>query len=223
MDFGIAWNQAGTRYFEAGLDRGVLYPVTGPGVPWSGLISVDHAITGGTITTNYIDGIPYHNGYQNTNFGGSIKAFTYPDEFERSDGSYSDGSGMTLEMQDRLPFSLSYRTRIGNDTRGLANNYRIHLVYNATAAPSAVSNASQQQATTPVNFSWTFTTLPVLIPGRVPTGKISFDRNKSDPKKFEYLEYILYGTRFTAPRIPPISELLDIFSADYEFPGTGAP
>lgn len=221
MDFGIEWNKSGTKHFEAGIDRGVLYPSSGPGVAWSGLISVDHSVTGGTIATDYIDGVPYFNDYQNTNFGGSIKAFTYPDEFELSDGSYSDGSGMTLEMQDRLPFSLSYRTRLGNDTRGIANNYRIHLVYNATVAPSSISNTTQQQVTTPVNFSWNFTTLPLLIPGRLPTGKISFDRNKSDPEKFEWLEHVLYGTRFAKPKLPSIEELLVIFHPDYKFPGLG--
>ena len=224
MKHGLSWNKDGERLFEAGLDRGVLYTPGNPGVAWNGLISVDQSPTGGTAQAHYIDGVAY---YQHTTLeetAGTIQAFTYPDEFMAVGAVLETGDGLFLEQQDRIPFGLSYRTRVGNDTRGLSHNYRIHLVYNVIATPSTQSNSSLLNAIAPVNFSWGFVTTPVKVPGRRYTAKIYIDRNRSDPKKFDYFEHILYGTdRFIAPRLPSLSEVVELFSPSYVFPGTDAP
>lgn len=225
MKHTIAWNRPGDKEFEAGLDRGVLYPHnTQPGVAWNGLISVSQAPTGGTTTTHWVDGIPVHQERSFEVFGGTIQAYTYPDEFAELDGVTSYQPGLYLEQQERSPFGLSYRTRVGNDIRGLEHDYNIHLVYNALVSPSSTSYGSLSNTPTAANFSWSFVTTPIKVGNRRHTSKLRINRNDSDPKKFEYLESILYGYGgITVPRLPTIAELVELFGASYVFPGTGAP
>lgn len=222
MKHSIAWNQPGNKEFEAGLDRGVLYPSSGPGVPWNGLISIDQTPVGGTTTPLWIDGLPVYYERSFEMFAGTIQAYTYPDEFTLLNGTASDFSGLYFEQQSRSSFGLSYRTKVGNDVRGLSHNYNIHLVYNAEVNPQSANYGSLQDTSTAVNFSWGFVTTPLKVAGKLHTAKIRINRNDSDPARFEYLESILYGNAgITNPRLPTIDELVNLFSPEFEFPKLG--
>lgn len=221
----LEWGAAGERYYEAGVDRGVLY-VDGVGVPWNGLVSVAEAPSGGDATPYYIDGVKYLNRAAPEEFGATITAFTYPDEFSACDGSEQIGWGLYATQQRRRPFSFAYRTKVGNDLDGVDAGYKIHLVYNALAAPSQRANATFADTTTPGNFSWTLTTTPPAISQRQRTSHLVVDSRTASDTMIARVESILYGTDAAPPRMPSVAELIELFELDasgfYDAGGPGS-
>lgn len=206
----IIWNDAGSRYYEVGVDRGVLYVGTQPGVPWNGLISVEENSSGGDAKPFYQDGMKYLNLPAFEEFEATIQAFTYPDAFAPCDGSAQPRSGLFLSQQRRKPFGLSYRTKIGNDLSPNAA-YKLHLVYNALAAPSSRSNSTITADIDPSNFSWKITTKPPVMAEYRPTAHIVVDSRFTDPVVLDLLDDILYGNESDPARLPTMEELLETF------------
>lgn len=208
----LAWGRAGTRYFEAGVDRGVLYVGTAPGVPWDGLISVEEKPSGGTARARYIDGKKYLNEVTvNEEFEAVVTAYMYPKEFEPCDGSAQVRNGFFLGQQRRKAFGLSYRTIVGNDTDGTSHAYKIHLVYNAIANPATRKNDTLNDSPDPTQFSWDLTTRPPLTPGYRPTAHFVIDSRYINPVTLASIENVLYGTDSTPPTLPTFAQLLTIF------------
>lgn len=209
----ITWNDLGERYFETGVDRGVLYPVGGEGIPWNGLISVKETPSGGDATPYYLDGIKYANRPAIEEFEGTIEAYTYPDEFALCDGTEAipNAQGLFATQQVRSKFGLSYRTQIGNDTEGPSHGYKLHLIYNALAEPTEKSYSSESEEVDPSTFSWKFTTTPIPIPGITYSAHMVIDTRKAWPWAVEAVENVLYGTEDTPSRLPEPQEIMDLF------------
>lgn len=208
----LVWSAAGERFFESGLDRGVLY-VSGLGVAWSGLISIEEAPSGGDAKPFYHDGIKYLNLVSAEEYEATINAYSCPPEFGPCDGMGSVYNGLFVTQQPRKPFDLSYRTKVGNDTDGTDYAYKIHLVYNALAAPSSRSNASLSDAQSVNALSWKITTLPPSITGYRPTSHFIVDSRFTPTDKLAQLEDTLYGNQNFSAEFPTVDELLAIFSA----------
>lgn len=210
----ISWDQTGEKRFEAGLDRGVLYPDAVSGVPWNGLISVNDGSTGGEATPYYEDGVKYANVPDTEDFSGTIEAFTYPEEFEEFDGYEEVYDGISIGQQERTSFGMSYRTKIGNDVKGLKLGYKIHLVYNVLVAPSARANGTQTESPEALPFSWDFSTTPLIFkPGLNPMAHIVFDSTKMNPLVLETIEEILYGTESVEPKLLMPIDIIAIFES----------
>ena len=197
--FKLKWDQTGEKKFETGIDRGVLYPISNAGtypagVAWNGLTSVSESPEGGDENAFYADNIKYGALRGTEDFGGSIEAYTYPDEWEACDGTASVATGVTISQQTRKAFGLCYRSLIGNDVAGLEYGYKIHLVYGATASPSERSHETVNESPDAQTMSWDFTTVPVPVEGYKPTSHIVIDSTKVDSAKLATLEQILYGT-----------------------------
>lgn len=208
----IVWNPSGERFFEVGVDRGVLYVSKDSGVPWNGLTSINQAPVGGENQAFYIDGVKYINVSTREEFAGSIEAYTYPDEFSACDGTLSIGTGLLVDQQVRLPFDFTYRTKIGNDVEGVEHGYKIHIVYNALVAPTSKTYSSLRDTIDPLAFSWTFTTTPVIVgPSLRPTSHFVIDSRKVKPSVLRSIEDRLYGTETTLPEMIPPGDLLDFF------------
>jgi hypothetical protein len=207
----IAWNTAGSRLYEAGVDRGVLYVGAAPGVPWIGLSSVVESPSGGEPRPFYIDGVKYLNLPAVEEFEATIKAFTYPDEFGVCDGSAQARPGLYVTHQRRKPFGLSYRTKIGNDLQGVDFAYKIHIVTNALASPSERSNNTLSDSAEPADFTWKITACPPTITGYGRTAHIVIDSRYTHPVKLLDVENMLYGSVMDSPRIPTFDELITLF------------
>lgn len=207
----LTWGNPGERLFEVGVDRGVLYPRSGPGVAWSGLIAVNETPTGGEANPFYMDGIKYLDRGTAEEFAGSIEAYTYPREFARCDGTEPLNEGLFATQQYRQPFGLSYRTKIGNDLDGQDHGYKIHIVYNAKVNPSERGNSTIKDTPEAITFSWNFTTIPKTIPGVRPTAHLVIDSTITDPFILATIEDILYGTELSLPELPTPADLLAIF------------
>lgn len=207
----LEWGTSGQRFYEAGVDRGVLF-INNLGIPWNGLKSVSENPTGGSPRPFYIDGIKYLNVAESEEFSATIEAFTAPPEFKQCDGELLMYPGLTLAQQPRKSFGLSYRTRIGNDVLHIDFAYKIHLVYNALASPSQRSRNSLGNSTEPLTLSWGITTTPPIVPGYKPTAHLTIDSRTTPPEVLITLEDILYGTDETVARLPSISEVMSIFA-----------
>lgn len=194
----LEWDKIGERYYQTGTDHGVLYVAsqgTYPvGVAWNGLTGVDESPSGAEASAQYADNIKYLELRSNEEFGATVTAFTYPDEFEECDGSAEPTPGMFIGQQKRKPFGLSYRTKIGNDTDGDDHGYILHLIYGATASPSQRSFKTVNDSPEPIEFSWEITTTPVKIDGYKPVSHIRINSTKADSEKLGLLESVLYGT-----------------------------
>lgn len=210
----LSWGDTGTRFFEAGVDRGVLYIDDNPGIPWNGLQSVREAPSGGTGTDYHLDGIKYLHITSVEEFDATIQAFGAPEEFAVCDGTANLYAGLYATQQPRKPFNFSYRTKRGNDVDDLDYGYKIHLVYNAIASPSSQSNESLSDSISPINFSWAISTVPIYFPGLKPTSHFIIDSVKSGPLLMEALEDFIYGTDVSLSNIPTPEELTNLFS-DY--------
>lgn len=194
----IVWDETGSRLYETGVDQGVLYPLgangTYPlGVAWNGLTSVTESPSGAEATPIYADNIKYLNLMSAEQFGATIEAYTYPDEFAVCDGSAEPTPGVIVNQQLRKAFGLCYRTLIGNDTDGTDLGYKLHLIYGALAAPSEKAYATVNDAPEAISFSWAVTTTPVPVAGFKPTASLVIDSTKADPTKLAALEVILHG------------------------------
>ena len=213
----LVWDQTGERYYETGVKMGVLYPQTAGtyplGVAWSGLTAVTESPSGAEASPFYADDIKYLNLMSNEEFGGTIEAYMYPDEFAECDGSAELTKGVMLGQQKRNAFGLCYRTVLGNDTENNEHGYKLHLIYGAQASPSEMAYASINDSPEPITMSWEFTTTPVEVTGHKPTACITIDSTKADPTKLKELEDILYGTESDEPRLPLPDEVKTLMSA----------
>lgn len=213
----LTWNKVGERFFEAGVDRGVFYKDNGDGVAWNGLVSVTEASSGGEPTPYYIDGVKYLNVAAPEEYGGTIEAYTYPNEFLDYDGSAELYNGFTVNLQKRKAFGLSYRTRIGNDTQGLDLGYKIHIIYNLLAAPSSKAYSSFSSSIDPLNFSWTFTTLPVFVAnGLNRTAHVVIDSTKVSSGLVRAVEGYLYGSSSRTSKLIDLATLIHWFESGGE-------
>ena len=194
----LEWDKTGERLYETGTDRGVLYVASNgtypTGVAWNGLTGVDENPSGAEANAQYADNIKYLELRSAEDFGATVTAYTYPDEFEQCDGSAEPATGMYIGQQARKMFGMSYRTKIGNDTDGDEHGYYIHLIYGATASPSQRSYKTINDSPEPIEFSWEVTTTPVNITGYKPVAHVRINSTKADPEKLAVLESVLYGS-----------------------------
>ena len=202
----LLWDQTGSRFYEAGVDRGVLYLPDGKAVPWNGLISVNEDASGVEGTPIYFDGVKYANIMTLGDFSASLKAYTYPDEFLKLEGILEVGNGLFVTNQPQGRFSLSYRTRIGNDVNGIDLGYKIHVVYNLTAIPSQKSYETISESSA-IEFEWAITSIPDPVPGFRPSAHLIFDTRKIGPLLLQDIEKALYGDDLNDAKLPSISTL----------------
>jgi hypothetical protein len=215
----LQWDQVGERLYETGVDHGVLYipdsaGVYADGVAWNGLVTVTESPSGAEANPQYADNIKYLNLYSAEEFGGTIEAFTYPDEWNQFDGMEIASPGVVIGQQTRSVFGLSYRTRVGNDVEGDSHGYKLHLIYGATASPSEKAYSTINDSPEPITFSWEFTTVPVPAGGSLrPTALITVDSRLVNASDLGDLEDFLYGTAGSDPSLPAPSEVVTIFGA----------
>lgn len=209
----LKWDTVGERFFETGTDRGVLYVGDDPGVPWSGLVSVQEASTGVTVSPFYIDGVKYLNRASREEFEATITAYTYPDEFAVCDGTALVGNGLFAKQQRRRSFGFSYRTKVGNDLDGEDHGYKIHIVYQAIAEPSGADYKSTGGDSDVLNFSWHLTTKPSLVEGFAPSAHFVIDSRVTPGALLGSIEDILYGSEQNTPRLPTAGELAYLFTS----------
>ena len=208
----LSWGTAGKRYYEAGIDRGVLYVDVSNGVAWNGLISVSESASGGEATPYYLDGLKFLNLASAEEYTATIQAFSSPPEFNVCDGVTSIANGLFATHQPRKPFGLCYRTKLGNDVDGIDHGYKIHLVYNALSAPSERSNSTISDSSDPIEFSWEITTTPPLFSAYKPTAHLVIDSRLTSSARLSVIEDILYGTDTLPSRLPSPQELIGIFN-----------
>lgn len=211
----IVWDQTGERFYETGVNKGVLYPQgeggTYPkGVAWNGLTAVTESPSGAEATPLYADNIKYLNLMSVEEFGATIEAYTYPDEFAECDGSAELVAGVMIGQQPRKTFGLSYVTTKGNDTAGNKFGYKLHIIYGALAAPSEKAYATINDSPEAITFSWEVTTTPVAVEGFEPTASVVIDSTKVDASKLAALEAILYGSESEEARLPLPNEIVTL-------------
>ena len=198
----LEWDATGEHFYETGVKMGVLYPISngtyGNGVVWNGLTAVTESPSGADANAIYADDSKYLELRAAEEFGATVEAYTYPDEFAECDGSASPMAGVRIGQQPRKPFGLCYRTIIGNDTDRDEYGYKIHLIYNATASPSERSYQTVNDSPEAITFSWEMTTTPVAVTGYKNTSCLIVDSTKfvttAEKEKLANLETILYGT-----------------------------
>lgn len=213
----LVWDETGKRLYETGVKRGVLYPLQPSGlytkgVAWNGLTAVTESPSGAESSPQYADDIKYLNLVSAEEFGATIEAYTYPDEFAVCDGSVEIEAGVSIGQQSRKTFGLSYRTVLGNDTDGVDHGYKLHLIYGALAAPSEKAYATMNDSPEAITFSWEVTTTPVAVANFKPTASLTVDSTKVDPAKLAALELILYGNVGVEPRLPLPDEIATLFA-----------
>ena len=219
----LEWDKLGEHFYETGTDRGVLYPAstTGTyptGVVWNGLTTVTQSPSGAEPNKQYADNIPYLTLYSTEEYGMTIEAFTYPDEFAVCDGSAEVETGLFIGQQPRKPFGFSYRSLIGNDTEGTDLGYKIYLVYNAMAAPSEKAHQTVNDSPEATGLSWEVTTTPIsvgLVEGQEfkPTALLTIDSTKVDATKLAAFEAIIYGDASEEAMLPLPAAVIAHFAA----------
>lgn len=209
----LMWDNVGERYYETGVDKGVVYVQGsdgkyGNGVPWNGLTAVTESPSGAEANPLYADNIKYLNLMSNEEFGATIEAYTYPEEFKECDGSKSIAEGITIGQQKRKAFGMCYRTLLGNDVDGTDYGYKIHLIYGALASPSERAYATVNDSPEAITFSWEVTTTPVNVTGSKPTAHLEIDSTKVTPENLAKIEAALYGDDSAEPTLPTPDEII---------------
>lgn len=212
----LVWDQTGERIYETGVDQAVLFvqKVDGTynnGVAWNGISSVSESPSGAESNAVYADNMKYLDLISKEDFGATVEAYTYPDEWEICDGSASPSAGVTLGQQARRAFGLCYRTKIGNDVANDDYGYKIHLIYNCKASPSERSYQTINDSPEAITFSWEITTTPVNVTGYKPCSNITIDSTKVDSAKLESFLDIIYGTENTEPTLPDPDDVIAHF------------
>lgn len=217
--YALSWDETGEKLYETGVDHGVLYPMGqsgyGNGVAWNGLTTVTETPSGAEATKLYADNIKYLEIRSAEEFGGTIEAYTYPDEWAECDGSAALTTGVYAGQQPRKVFGLCYRTVLGNDVDLDKHGYKLHIVYGCTASPSERSYATINDSPEAITFSWEFSSVPVPVTGHKPVSCITIDSTKVDATKLATLESILYGTggqTTVAARLPLPAEIVSTLS-----------
>lgn len=213
----LKWDATGQRRFETGVDHAVLYLLSNAGlydkgVPWNGITGITESPSGAEANPLYADNIKYLNLISAEDFGATIEAYTYPDEWMECDGSAEVVPGVTIGQQNRKTFGLSYRTKLGNDVDSQDHGYKLHLIYGALAAPSERGYQTINDSPEAITFSWEITTTPVDVPGFKPTACLTIDSTKVSADKLAALEQILYGTDEAEARLPLPEEVFTILA-----------
>lgn len=210
----LEWDLTGERFYETGVKNGVLYiPTAGAytkGVAWNGITSVTETPSGAEASPLYADDIKYLNLLSAEELGGTIEAYTYPEEFAACDGSASIARGVYIGQQNRSTFGLCYRTVLGNDVDNNDFGYKLHLIYGCLASPSDKGYSSINDSPEPITLSWEFTTTPVAVKDHKPTSLITIDSTKVEPDKLAALEAILYGSESEEARLPLPDEIITL-------------
>lgn len=220
----LVWDKTGEHYYETGVKNGVLYPMSASGtypkgVAWNGLTAITESPSGAEATALYADDIKYLNLMSNEEFGATVEAYTYPDEFAECDGSASLTEGVYIGQQARKTFGLCYRTTLGNDSKGNDYGYKLHIIYGAMASPSEKAYSTINDSPDAITFSWELSTTPVAVANFKPTASLTIDSTKVDSAKLAKLEEILYGKDGTGedhstgavdPRLPLPDEIANI-------------
>ena len=213
----LVWDATGERKYETGVRNGVLYVMgeggTYPkGVAWNGLTAVTESPSGAEATALYADDTKYLNLISAEEFGATIEAYTYPDEFAECDGSATLAAGVTIGQQPRKTFGMSYRTVYGNDVNNESYGYKLHLIYGAVAAPSEKAYATINDSPEAITFSWEVKTTPVNVTGHKPTASLTIDSTKVDQTKLKKIEDILYGAAEGEARLPLPDEIATLMN-----------
>lgn len=217
----LVWDKTGEHFYETGVKNGVLYPMSASGtypkgVAWNGLMAITESPSGAEATALYADDIKYLNLMSNEEFGATVEAYTYPDEFAECDGSASLTEGVYIGQQARKTFGLCYRTTLGNDAKGNDYGYKLHIIYGAMASPSEKAYSTINDSPDAITFSWELSTTPVAVANFKPTASLTIDSTKVDTAKLTALEEILYGKDGTGedhttgavdPRLPLPDEI----------------
>ena len=213
----LVWDKTGERLYETGVKNGVLYPMVDgaypKGIVWNGLTAVTESPSGAEATALYADDIKYLNLMSAEEFGATVEAYTYPDEFAECDGSASLGTGVTIGQQPRKTFGLSYKTTLGNDVDNDNHGYKLHLIYGAMASPSEKAYSTINDSPEAITFSWELTTTPVNVTGFKPTASLTIDSTKIDPAKLASIEALLYGSESGEAKLPLPDEIAEILKA----------
>ena len=213
----LTWDVQSERYYETGVSKGVLYPFKegkySKGVAWNGLTAVNESPSGAEPTPMYADNIKYLNLLSNEEFAATVEAYTYPDEFAECDGSAELAAGVSVGQQKRIPFGLSYVTKLGNDTDGQDHGYKIHLIYGALAKPTQKNYATINDSPEAITFSWELSTTPVAVPNMRPTACITIDSTKVTPENLKKIEDKLYGKDSEEATLPTPTELAALIAA----------
>lgn len=215
----LVWDQISEKKYETGVEKGVLYPQSSAGlyplgVAWNGLSKVSESPSGAEATAVYADNKKYLNLISAEEFGGTIEAYMYPDEFMECDGSKQAANGLYIGQQNRKAFGFCYKTILGNDTEMNDYGYKLHLVYNALVSPSSRDYSTVNDSPEAMNLSWEFKTTPIDVEGYKPTSTLVIDSTKTDAAKLAQLEDILYGTANTDPRLPLPAEVISILGGE---------
>ena len=213
----LAWDESGKRFYETGVDKGVLFVqntsgVYQSGVAWNGLTAVTESPTGAEVTPQYADNMKYLNLTSVEEFGATIEAYTYPSEFEVCDGTVSPTTGLALGQQARRRFGFAYRTRLGNDLVGTDLGYKIHIIYGAYASPSEKAYATVNDSPEALTFSWDITTNAETVTGYKPTASITVDSTKVSSTKLAELEALLWGTAGVDSSLPLPDAIVTMFA-----------
>lgn len=203
----LEWDKIGERFYETGVSNVALYPVTdqgnyGSGVAWNGVISVSENPSGAEASPLYADNVKYLNLTSAEEFGATIEAYTYPDEFAACDGSVEIATGISVKQQKRKMFGLCYKTQVGNDTEGETFGYKIHIIYGAKAAPSQKGFNTINDSPEAITFSWEISTTAVPVDGLKPTASVEIDSRTTESTKLKAIEDLLYGTESNEPELP---------------------
>ena len=213
----LVWDVVGERNYETGVSKGVLYPMVSgaypKGVAWSGLTTVTETASGAEATPLYADNIKYLNLMSVEELGGTIEAYTAPNEFGACDGTAELTTGVSIGQQPRQTFGLAYQTILGNDTENNKHGYKIHLIYGALASPTERSYATVNDSPEAMTMSWEFSTTPVSVTGFEPTSLVVIDSTKVDAEKLAAFEAIIYGSEDQEARLPLPNEVATLLGA----------
>ena len=215
----LLWDQTSERLYETGVKNCALYPLSDEGkydkgVAWNGITTVTESPSGAESNPLYADDIKYLDLRSVEEFGGTIEAYMYPDEFAECDGSATLATGVSIGQQKRRAFGLCYRTTLGNDVKGDDYGYKLHIVYGATASPSERAYATISDSPEPITMSWEFSTTPVAVSGFKPTAHLEIDSTKANAEKLAALEAILYGTEEGEARLPLPDEIATLMATE---------
>lgn len=215
----LVWDAVGSRFYETGVSAGVLYVQEesgsyGNGVAWNGITAVNESPSGAESTALYADDIKYLSLLSAEDFGATIEAYMYPDEFAQCNGEASLGAGVVIGQQARRPFGFSYKTKIGNDTVGQDYGYKIHIIYGAQASPSERSHSTVNESPEAVTMSWTITTTPITVTGAKPTAHLTIDSKKVSASALQAIEEALYGSTSAEPKLLTPDEIKAIIDSN---------
>ena len=213
----LVFDKTGERFFETGVNKGVLYvqDATGAypqGVAWNGLTAVTESPSGAEATPLYADNIKYLNLMSAEEFGATVEAYTYPDAFGVCNGEVALADGVSIGQQARKAFGMSYQTRIGNDIEGSELGYKIHIIYNALAAPSEKAYNTINDSPEAITFSWELSTTPVEVTNGKPTATLVIDSTKVSEAALAAIEAALYGTESEEAHLPLPDEVVSIIN-----------